>query len=183
MHSHSHSLDGIFWRRWNQCRLSRWIREAQGDEPSVNEALAGLNSVYGAQYPWIINKKVDDETKCNRLVLYLCKRYGQSRYYLTICALKKNEKILEIQETVTKCFATDMGQYGSAGARVKIASFGFVTGGTLVYFGVEDCSTERSRVSNAGGKVIRSKMSIGEFGWLSVCIDSEESLFGLSSTK
>ena len=58
-----------------------------------------------------------------------------------------------------------------------------MTGGTIVYFGTEDCTAEESRVSDAGGQVINPKMSIGEFGWVSVCMDTEGNLFGLSSMK
>ena len=84
---------------------------------------------------------------------------------------------------IMKSFPTDMATYGAGGALVKRAGCEPVTGGTIVYFGVEDCSTEESRVNKAGGKVINPKMSIGEFGWVSVCMDTEGNLFGLSSMK
>lgn len=82
-----------------------------------------------------------------------------------------------------KSFATDMGVYGAGGALVKRAGAEPGTGGTVVYFGVDDCATEESRVENAGGKVIQAKMSIGEFGWVSLCMDTEGNLFGLSSMQ
>ena len=84
---------------------------------------------------------------------------------------------------IMKSFPTDMAAYGAGGALVKREGVGPVTGGTTVYFGVEDCSIEESRVSNAGGEVIKPKMSIGEFGWVSICMDTEGNLFGLSSMK
>jgi predicted enzyme related to lactoylglutathione lyase len=84
---------------------------------------------------------------------------------------------------IMKSFPTDMNHYGAGGALVKREGASPVTGGTIVYFGVEDCSTEESRVSKAGGKVINPKMSIGEFGFVSVCMDTEGNLFGLSSMK
>ncbi|MFT5757772.1 MAG: putative enzyme related to lactoylglutathione lyase [Alteromonadaceae bacterium] len=84
---------------------------------------------------------------------------------------------------IMKSFPTDMAKYGAGGALVKREGAVPVTGGTLVYFGVEDCSIEESRVNDAGGEVVRSKMSIGEFGWVSVCMDTEGNLFGLSSMK
>ena len=82
-----------------------------------------------------------------------------------------------------RAFPTDMATYGSGGALVKRKDCGPVTGGTIVYFAVEDCSIEQSRVKKAGGKVINPKMSIGEFGWVSVCKDTEGNMFGLSSMK
>lgn len=84
---------------------------------------------------------------------------------------------------IMKSFPTNMEHYGAGGALVKREGAGPVTGGTIVYFGVEDCATEESRVEQAGGKVIKPKMSIGEFGFVSVCMDTEGNLFGLSSMK
>ncbi|MGL4230859.1 MAG: VOC family protein, partial [Casimicrobium sp.] len=56
-------------------------------------------------------------------------------------------------------------------------------GGTMVYFSVEDCAVEESRVAAANGKVVRPKFSIGEFGWVTLCMDTEGNMFGLSSMK
>ncbi len=84
---------------------------------------------------------------------------------------------------IMKSFPTDMENYGAGGALVKREGAGPVTGGTIVYFGVEDCSIEESRVEKAGGKVTNPKMSIGEFGFVSVCMDTEGNIFGLSSMK
>ena len=87
------------------------------------------------------------------------------------------------RKVIMKSFPTDMENYGAGGALVKREGVNPGTGGTVVYFGVEDCSNEESRVVNAGGKVINSKMSIGEFGFVSVCMDTEGNMFGLSSMK
>jgi len=84
---------------------------------------------------------------------------------------------------VMKSFPTDMENYGAGGALVKRQGANPGIGGTVVYFGAEDCSIEESRVVKAGGKVINPKMSIGEFGFVSVCIDTEGNVFGLSSMK
>lgn len=54
---------------------------------------------------------------------------------------------------------------------------------TIVYFPCEDCSVEENRVGKAGGKVVTPKMSIGEHGFCSICIDSEGNSFGLYSMK
>jgi len=84
---------------------------------------------------------------------------------------------------IMNSFPADMGIYGAGGALVKREGAGPVTGGTIVYFGVEDCSIEESRVTGAGGKVVNPKMSIGEYGFVSVCMDTEGNLFGLSSMQ
>ena len=54
---------------------------------------------------------------------------------------------------------------------------------TIVYFDSEDCVTEEARVENAGGKIIRPKMSIGEFGFVSILVDTEGNTIGLHSRK
>jgi len=84
---------------------------------------------------------------------------------------------------IMNSFPTDMTAYGAGGALVKREGISAITGGTIVYFGVEDCLTEESLVVAAGGQVVKPKMSIGEFGWVSVCMDTEGNLFGLSSMK
>lgn len=56
-------------------------------------------------------------------------------------------------------------------------------GGTLVYFSVRDCAEQEVRVAAAGGKVLRPKFSIGEFGWVALCQDTEGNLFGLNSRR
>lgn len=55
--------------------------------------------------------------------------------------------------------------------------------GTIVYFSCEDCAVEESRVARAGGKVAKSKMAIGEYGFISLVQDTEENMIGLHSMK
>ena len=80
-------------------------------------------------------------------------------------------------------FPSDMEKYGASGALVKME--GFTSGGnsTLIYFSCEDCAVEESRVKAAGGRIQKPKMSIGEYGFISLVIDSEGNLFGLHSMK
>lgn len=54
---------------------------------------------------------------------------------------------------------------------------------TIVYFPCKDCSVEESRVESAGGKVFRPKFSIGQWGFISLCTDSEGNHFGLFSME
>jgi hypothetical protein len=86
-------------------------------------------------------------------------------------------------ETAMMSFPADMAVYGAAGALVKSPRSRPGPGGTMVYFSTEDCAMEEARVSLAGGKVVRPKFSIGEFGWVAVCEDTEGNPFGLSSMK
>jgi len=86
-------------------------------------------------------------------------------------------------ETHMMGFPADMSSYGAAGALVKADHSSPGVGGTLLYFNVEDCSVEETRVNAAGGKLIRPKFSIGDFGWVSLCEDTEGNMFGLNSMK
>lgn len=54
---------------------------------------------------------------------------------------------------------------------------------TIIYFESEDCLTEEARIEKAGGKVVRPKMPIGEFGFVAIFIDSEGNTIGLHSRK
>lgn len=86
-------------------------------------------------------------------------------------------------ETVMRSFGGDMTAYGAAGALVKSPHARPGPGGTLVYFSVDDCAVEQARVPAAGGQVLRPKFPIGEFGWVTLCRDTEGNLFGLNSMK
>ena len=87
------------------------------------------------------------------------------------------------KSVIMKSFPTDMESYGAGGALVKKEGASPVAGGTIVYFGTEDCLSEQSRVEKAGGKVMNPKMSIGEYGFVSICMDTEGNMFGLSSMQ
>ena len=80
-------------------------------------------------------------------------------------------------------FPTEMSAYGAGGALTKSPHAGPGVGGTIVYFSTEDCAREEASVVAAGGRVIRPKFSIGEFGWVTLLQDTEGNLIGLSSTK
>jgi len=104
-------------------------------------------------------------------------------FYEAVLGQKLEEIGDPTDETQMMSFPGDMKSYGASGALVKSAHATPGTGGTQVYFSVEDCSVEESRVAEAGGKVIRPKFSIGEFGWVTLCQDTEGNMFGLSSMK
>lgn len=74
-----------------------------------------------------------------------------------------------------------MTQTGASGALVHMDGMPSGNNSTLVYFTCEDCSVEESRVEGAGGRVFKSKMSIGEYGFVSLGTDTEGNMFGLHS--
>ncbi len=82
-----------------------------------------------------------------------------------------------------RSFPGDMEKYGANGALVKMDGIKAGGNGTLIYFGSEDCTTEENRVEKAGGKIFKPKMSIGEFGFISLFYDTEGNMAGLHSMK
>lgn len=80
-------------------------------------------------------------------------------------------------------FPADMEKYGSSGALVKMEGVKAGGNSTLIYFSCEDCAVEESKVEAAGGRIFKPKMSIGEYGFISLAIDSEGNMFGLHSMK
>lgn len=80
-------------------------------------------------------------------------------------------------------FPSNMESYGATGALVKMEGFSSGGNSTLVYFACGDCAVEESRVEKAGGRIHQSKTSIGEYGFISLAIDSEGNMFGLHSQR
>lgn len=82
-------------------------------------------------------------------------------------------------------FPMEMEASGAGGALVKMEGFpsGGNNNGVLVYFSCEDCALEEARVPRAGGKIQRKKMSIGEYGFISLVFDTEGNMIGLHSMK
>jgi predicted enzyme related to lactoylglutathione lyase len=54
---------------------------------------------------------------------------------------------------------------------------------TLIYFETENCLAEEERIEQSGGKVVQPKMKIGEFGFITIFIDTEGNTVGLHSRK
>lgn len=82
-----------------------------------------------------------------------------------------------------RSFPADMQAHGTGGTLVKME--GVKPGGSnvVIYFGCEDCAVEEGRVETAGGKVLQSKVAIGEFGFCSLVSDTEGNTIGLHSMK
>ena len=80
-------------------------------------------------------------------------------------------------------FPMQMNQVGCAGSIVKMD--GVQPGGnsTIVYFACEDCAIEERRAIQHGGKILKAKTSIGEYGFMSLLHDTEGNLIGLHSMK
>lgn len=80
-------------------------------------------------------------------------------------------------------FPMEQNGAGAAGSLVHME--GVKSGGnsTIIYFSCEDCATEEGRVETAGGRVFKSKFSIGQYGFIVLAFDTEGNMFGLHSMK
>ena len=80
-------------------------------------------------------------------------------------------------------FPSDMSTYGAGGALVKMD--GMPSGGnsTLVYFSCPDCGPVAKRAAASGGAIFRDKFSIGDYGFIALCTDTEGNMFGLHSMQ
>lgn len=107
------------------------------------------------------------------------------KFYETVLQTKLSELPMsaEFGDMQMVSFAWAEGEPNISGALVKMRDMKPGTGGTLVYFACDDCSVEESRVESAGGKVLNPKMSIGDYGFCSVVMDTEGNTIGLHSMK
>ncbi|HJV34981.1 VOC family protein [Geomonas sp.] len=80
-------------------------------------------------------------------------------------------------------FPSDRTAYGAGGALVKMSGVSSGGNSTLVYFSCDDCAVEQERVAGAGGKVQKPKFSIGQYGFISIVLDSEGNMIGLHSMR
>ncbi|MEX0738331.1 MAG: VOC family protein [Pseudohongiella sp.] len=74
-----------------------------------------------------------------------------------------------------------MSTYGAGGMLAKMEGFTPGTGGTLVYFGCDDCGLRASRAAANGGSIFQEKMSIGEHGFCALVKDTEGNVIGFHS--
>ena len=56
-------------------------------------------------------------------------------------------------------------------------------GSSLVYFSCEDCSVETGRAALHGGKILKGKESIVDYGFFALVEDGEENRAGLHSMQ
>ena len=80
-------------------------------------------------------------------------------------------------------FPQDFEKPGASGAICKMPGITPGGMGSHVYFNCEDCAVEEARVAEFGGKVMKSKFSIGEHGFISMCTDPAGNMIGLHSMK
>jgi uncharacterized protein len=76
-------------------------------------------------------------------------------------------------------FPMTMDAVGAAGALVKMDGVGSGGSGTIPYFHCDEVAVESERVITAGGKIHKPKMSIGQYGFMALVVDTEGNMIGL----
>ena len=80
-------------------------------------------------------------------------------------------------------FPMAMDQMGAGGALVRMEGKSSGGNSTLVYFNCVDCALEAARVAAHGGQIQCGKFAIGEYGFISLVVDSEGNMIGLHSRQ
>jgi uncharacterized protein len=111
--------------------------------------------------------------------IYVSNLDRAKKFYETVFNTKLVD--LPIEWGKQSLFPSDHEGLNISGALVEKVDMIANGNNTIVYFVTEDCIAEESRVEKAGGKVVKPKMSIGEFGFMSILIDSEGNTIGLHS--
>lgn len=105
------------------------------------------------------------------------------RFYETVLDVKLSDLQVAGDECIMWAFPMDPEKPGAAGSLVKMDGCDVGGNSTIVYFNSEDCSIEEARVVDAGGEIFKSKMSIGEHGFITLAFDTERNIFGVHSMK
>jgi len=109
------------------------------------------------------------------------KSFYEATLAITLESLPSSEPSIEMWS-----FPRDeetMNKYGAPGALCKMEGFSAGMGGILIYFSCEDCAIEAARAAKAGGSILKPKFAIGEYGFISIIMDTEGNAIGLHSMK
>jgi len=104
------------------------------------------------------------------------KQFYESVFQRTLVKLESPQPGLELWH-----FEGDMHSYGAPGALVKMEGMNPGNNSTLIYFSCKDCAVEEKRATQFGGSVCKPKMSIGQYGFISLVNDTEGNMIGLHS--
>ena len=106
------------------------------------------------------------------------------KFYEKVLDLELNEMPTpgEIQDEMQMLsFPMVMAEDGASGALIKMEGFKAGGNSTIVYFRSEDAAVEEGKIECAGGKIFKSKHSIGEYGFIVLAYDTEGNMFGIHS--
>ena len=97
--------------------------------------------------------------------------------------LKVTFEKLESPDIEMWAFPFNMDAPGAAGSLVKMEGKDSGSSGTIIYFSCADCAVEAGRAAQHGGKVVKEKFSIGQYGFIAFVEDTEGNMIGLHSIQ
>jgi len=103
------------------------------------------------------------------------------RFYESVLGVTLDKLEDPSGETDMFSFSMNPEGAGATGALVKMKGIASGGGGTLVYFGCQDCAVESGRVVAQGGQLIRPKFSIGQYGHIALAADPDGNMIGFHS--
>jgi uncharacterized protein len=102
-----------------------------------------------------------------------------TRFYETVLDVRLER--LDSPVVPMWAFPASPDRYGAGGALVQAPGMPVGGNSVMVYFSCADCAVEATRVGEAGGQVVRPRMSIGAYGFVVLARDTEGNLIGLHS--
>jgi uncharacterized protein len=107
------------------------------------------------------------------------------------CAKQFYEKALGVTLTKLKqsgdslddiwAFPMNRDGSGSTGALAIMDGAPVGAGGTIVYFVCDDCADTARRAKEAGGRIVKDKFSIGDYGNIALVSDPDGNIIGFHS--
>lgn len=101
------------------------------------------------------------------------------KFYESVFQLEFSK--IESPEVEMWGFPSNPEKWGCSGSLVKMPGLKPGGVGTIVYFGSENCEKEEQRALRFGGKLHKSKFSIGKYGYISLVVDTEGNMIGIHS--
>ena len=80
-------------------------------------------------------------------------------------------------------FPMDQNAAGASGALASMQGQQPSGNGTIVYFKCDDCAVEAKRASAHGGKIMKDKFGIGQYGFIALVTDPDGNVVGLHSMR
>jgi uncharacterized protein len=115
--------------------------------------------------------------------IYVNDMVRAATFYETVLGTKLEKLPSPMEHLEMMAFPMSTELPGASGALCRMDGVKCGGGSTIVYFHSEDCGVEASRIEAAGGKIQMPKNAIGQYGFISLGIDTEGNIFGLHSMK
>ncbi len=103
------------------------------------------------------------------------------RFYEAVLAIEMARQ--ELGELRMAWFPMQQGGDGATGSLVQHPAYEPSHAGSLVYFSVDDLDAALGRVGSHGGRVLKGRTAIGEFGFTAHLEDTEDNRVALHSSR